>query len=589
MDNSKQPISEIIKGIKQETLGITSSPSTNLEIMLDIVEESKTGRAVGQMVFVLQEEDGRDILSLGQIVEVTTKNRWHEDLSFKGVIKRHRKLPNLSGHADNRLAKLSVQSSFDCNDDRPISHILGISPSTGLVASKMTNDVMSELVTHYGQSLSYIGRVYGTDINIPMWFKHFDRDDADQGAGIEYLGAGDTYHIGVFGKTGSGKTVTSAFMLLAYAKNKANMNILVLDPQSQFTHDKELLPDGVKLCEKIEAVGMRYSSYNLVNDIALPKDDFILFGRLLMSNGFVQKAFGPFYQDEKEENMRDCIVSYLEGRGNQPRFSIAEESSKLLEEMIAAFSKEGADNKYVKRVYGTKGTRERLAEKIEEVGSRLNLYQGKWNEILSLFSEDREITVDALVEKVVSTKKGHFIVLDMGPRKGELENENMQALFLDVIERKIVEQGSELYSNGKRANCLIVMDEAHRYVDRKSADPTVRDLSGRIIDAVRTTRKYGIGHMFITQSLESLDDEIIKQMRIFAFGHGLTTGSELRKVGEIINNPAALGLYKSFIDPGNRKQFPFMFFGPMSPLSATGAPLFTEIYTNFEGYEKNNF
>ncbi|MFC2021505.1 ATP-binding protein, partial [Chloroflexota bacterium] len=102
-----------------------------------------------------------------------------------------------------------------------------------------------------------------------------------------------------------------------------------------------------------------------------------------------------------------------------------------------------------------------------------------------------------------------------------------------------------------------------------------------IIDAVRTTRKYGIGYMFITQTIESLDAEILRQMRIFAFGYGLTSGGELRRVSEIVNNPSAIQLYRSFIDPSSNRRFPFMFFGPISPLSFTGSPLFLEAYTEF--------
>ena len=586
--DSEHSITKIIEGFEKSTLGMTSSPSTNLEIALDIIQESATSRAVGQMVFVFQEEDGREVLLLGQIVEVTTKNRWHEDMAFKGVIKRHKRLPNLSGSADNRLAMLSVQSSFDFQNDEPVSHILGVSPSTGLDAYKMTNEVMQKLVAHHGLAITYIGKVYGTDVHLPMWFKHFDKDEADNELGIPGLGAGDTYHVGVFGKTGSGKTVTAAFMLLAYAKNKANINILVLDPQSQFTHDRELLPDEVNFQEEIKKTGMEYKKFNLVNDVALRPDDLHLLGRLLMSNKFFEETFGPFYSPGKEEDMRDCIIDYLEGRSNEPRFSIASPKGDLLSEMLKAFSKEGEQNKYVKRVYGSKTTQQRLAGKIETVIASIDRYRERWDEVLELFDEEKEITIDALVEEIVSDIKGKFIVLDMGPRQGELENENMQAVFLNVIERRIAYRGSILYSKGKRANCLIVMDEAHRYVDRKSADKMVSGVSNQIIDSVRTTRKYGIGHMFITQSLESLDDEIVKQMRLFAFGHGLTTGGELRKVGEIINNPAALGLYKSFIDPGNRKQYPFMFFGPMSPLSATGAPVFVEIYTRFQDYKTQN-
>jgi hypothetical protein len=84
--------------------------------------------------------------------------------------------------------------------------------------------------------------------------------------------------------------------------------------------------------------------------------------------------------------------------------------------------------------------------------------------------------------------------------------------------------------------------------------------------------------MFITQTIESLDEEILKQMRIFAFGYGLTSGSEIRRIRDYINNDSAIQLYRSFIDPSSNHKYPFMFFGPVSPLSFTGSPLFVEMY-----------
>ena len=129
------------------------------------------------------------------------------------------------------------------------------------------------------------------------------------------------------------------------------------------------------------------------------------------------------------------------------------------------------------------------------------------------------------------------------------------------------------------------MDEAHRFISKDSSDERIKKLTKDIIGSVRTTRKYGIGYMFITQTIESLDDEIIRQMRIFGFGYGLTSGPELKKVSEVVNNPAALQLYKSFIDPSSNGKFPFMFFGPISPLSFTGSPLFIEVYKDFNNFK----
>ncbi len=106
------------------------------------------------------------------------------------------------------------------------------------------------------------------------------------------------------------------------------------------------------------------------------------------------------------------------------------------------------------------------------------------------------------------------------------------------------------------------------------------ELTKEIVDSVRTTRKYGIGYMFITQTIESLDKEILQQIRIFAFGYGLTIGSEIRTIENLVSNESATKLYRSFVDPSSSHKYPFMFFGSVSPLSFTGAPLFIEVYTD---------
>ncbi len=74
-------------------------------------------------------------------------------------------------------------------------------------------------------------------------------------------------------------------------------------------------------------------------------------------------------------------------------------------------------------------------------------------------------------------------------------------------------------------------------------------------------------------------------MRIFGFGYGLTSGQELRRISDIVNNESAIQLYRSFIDPSSNNKFPFMFFGPISPLSFTGSPLFIGVYTDFSKFK----
>lgn len=585
-------IIEVIKTQSGVAVGITSSPSTTLDITIDIKEESKQERALGQMVYVVLEEDGNNILVIGQVISIETKNRWHEDPSFKGVIKRHGRLPHLSGTADNRIATISVQACYTLGNPSPEGYILGTSPSTGEKVNKMSNEVMTAIMKPHEKHITYMGKVYGTDVDLPFWFKHFGKTVP----GSNELGAGDAFHLGVFGKTGSGKSVTSAFMLLGYAKNKENLSILVLDPQGQFYLDQELLPQGKKLETEIKKCGMHYEKYKILSDICLPGDRYELFGELLANNGFIKDAFRPMYTEDKIDATKEAIIRYLIGRSNKPSFNLnaVTDRKALLKDMLTRFvtkkdeKEEKEFTKYVIDIFGTKETRTRLHRRIENVLQNFDNEQSifdKWNAALELFSGKKstgeiKLSVEKVVNKIVN-EKGNFVIFDLSPKRGEIENENLQALFVKIIESKIVDAGAGFYAQGKKANCLIVMDEAHRFIAKDSVDERVKELTSAIVGSVRTTRKYGIGYMFITQTIESLDEEILRQMRIFGFGYGLTSGQELRKVNEIVNNNSALQLYKSFIDPSSNHKFPFMFFGPISPLSFTGSPLFLEVYTDY--------
>ena len=601
MANPKAEKTHVLKVIgnrKDNALGVTSSPSTTIEIVIDIKEESKLERALGQMVYVVVKEDGNNILVIGQIVSVRTENRWHEDPSFKGVIKRHGKLPHLSGTADNRIASISVQACYNLGPDTgetdPAGYILGTSPSTGERVEKMSNEVMQELMKNHEGDLTYIGKVYGTNVDLPFWFKHFDKDDEKNAE----KGAGDAYHIGVFGKTGSGKTVTASMMLLGYAKNKHNLSILVLDPQSQFFNDKDLLPNGGSLKAEVEKIGMQYERLSILKDVYLPGDETHLFGDLLLSNGFIKKLF-PFIQTEdKLEAARDALVEHLSGN---PTFNLnnVPDYAELLAKTIKSFSGEDESStraaekefsKFIKRVYSQPMYRERMKERLEILsGSISKDVASTWNVVCALFAKKNSAgklkqSVDDIVKKTVD-KNGNFIILDLSAGHEFTSDESLEALFVNVIERKIKSLGVKYYTDGKKANCLIVMDEAHRFISYESSDPRITSLTNEIVDSVRTTRKYGIGYMFITQTIESLDKEILRQIRIYGFGYGLTSGPELRKVSEIVNNDSAVELYRSFIDPSNNKKFPFMFFGPVSPLSFTGSPLFVEVYGDMSQFK----
>lgn len=592
MGSSQKIIDYLNQHATELSLGSTGSPSTTIEITIDIREEYKLRRTLGQMVYVRLTEDGQNIIVIGQIVSIETRNRWHEDPAFKGVIKRYGTLPHLSEVADSRVATISVQAAYNLGSLDPEGYILGNSPSTGAGVELMNNTMMDLLMDVYSHNVTYLGHFYNTDVHAPFWFKHFGKDDAENGE----AGAGDAYHIGVFGKTGSGKSNTAASMLLGYAKNSHNMNILILDPQAQFYKDHELLPgEGRSFSEEVQKRGMKFKRLHILHDIHLPGDMFELFGDLLVGTQFIQLAFGKFYQEEKVEEAKSEIVSYLASRAKDPSFSLETiNPEQLLRQMVKNFaektksdSKNGDPewSKFVYNVYGTRVTRDRLQERVDVLYENIDL-QGevyaRWSRAINYFQRfndgRKKLSVESLVRAMVRDK-GYMVVLNLLDEEPTNLAENIQAVFINEIERRIVEEGAKLYGK-ERANCLIVLDEAHRFISLENTDPHIHELTREIIASVRTTRKYGIGYMFITQTIESLDSEILKQMRIFAFGYGLTTAQESRKVADIINNPAAMHLYQSFIDPSSNRKYPFMFYGPISPLSFTGSPLFVNMYTS---------
>ena len=211
-------------------------------------------------------------------------------------------------------------------------------------------------------------------------------------------------------------------------------------------------------------------------------------------------------------------------------------------------------SKYVKRVYAKGQWRENLISRIESLKDQIakdtidKEVIERWEKVLNLF---KQAGPKKSLEEIVSTvvdQKGNVLVLNIsGKSSVSMRSENLQALFIKVIQNKIVEKGRVLYEKGENANCMIVLDEAHRFISHQSADPQIKALTDEIIDAVRTVRKLGMGYMFITQTLESLDDEIRKQMRIFAFGYGLTSWSEFSKIKDIINDDAAIKFYPNQI------------------------------------------
>jgi hypothetical protein len=179
---------------------------------------------------------------------------------------------------------------------------------------------------------------------------------------------------------------------------------------------------------------------------------------------------------------------------------------------------------------------------------------------------------------------------------GLLWNDTIQSLVIKRLLEGVTLTAERLYQDGNSLNALVVMDEAHRLVPRElpNDNDAARGVRSVLIDAARTTRKYGLGWLFISQTLYSLHPEILQQLRIFFFGFGLALGQEFDSLRQLVGpSGTALDLYRLFRDPHSSfdttsRQYSFMTIGPVSPLSFAGSPLFLNAFNTLEAFTEAN-
>jgi hypothetical protein len=582
-------LSVLLDEMRAIPIGVVGSPSDTTEITIDILESAQATRLRGQMIYLVLPHDGCRIAVIGQISRVETQNRWHQDMAFRGIIKRQGALPHLSERADVRTATLTVQAAFTIDvdaagDEFCAEDMLGTSPSTGAKVYSVRDEVLTALLDKHRGELVYLGSVFGTPVRMPFTLRHFGK-----GAG----GAGEAYHIGVFGKTGSGKSGLAAYLLLAYGRHK-QMGLLFIDPQGQFSSDRDL-PFPLHLA--LRRAGREVRTFRLATQVRL-REDAGQFTELLRKANFY-RYLGIRHAESQEiavEVLYGCVRKAL----TEAKAKIDAAPTTLLRSTLTLLVE---DAKALERIYTGKERREQLAERLRSLlADRDDFAEAErvWQTALDLFqkvdSKGNERTpLWQVVASVINAGENDtqpIVFLDIsGEGTAFKDDEEIKALLLKEIATALDVEGGKAFQQGRRLNCLVALDEAHRYVrayTRGDDTSEMAQLTKKFVDAVRTTRKYGLGYMFITQTLASLHREIIGQLRLNAFGFGLTMGSELAQLEEIVGDPEALSLYKSFVDPQSRREFPFMFTGPASPLSFTGMPLFVQMFTRFADFEAAN-
>src|SRR5919107_6452379 len=223
MDADKDIDSDLNNG---EIAGTVSSPSSNLELTIDIFEDAITKKLIGELVVFRYLQDGMPHYSIAQVIEIELKNVLLEDPTIKSIARKRGSVNAISNIQDIHIGKILCGSVFGQGEGKNSfeQSLLGAVPPTGTTVYRVEDSLLNMLLKEQRENLFYLGHSYGSKTKLPMWFKHF-------GHGIN--GAGEAYHLGIFGITGSGKSTLAKMIMMSYAKHP-EMGMLVLDPVGEF-------------------------------------------------------------------------------------------------------------------------------------------------------------------------------------------------------------------------------------------------------------------------------------------------------------------------------------------------------------------
>jgi hypothetical protein len=567
-----------------ERIGTIGSPSSTSELSLDILGTAVGKKLVGELAFFSFIQDGKKHYALGQITEIQLRNIWLEDPTMRSLARQKGQISQVSGQQDTHLGQMTVSAVFSDEGNRFEPSILGTVPATGTYINLATEEIINILLKRYRDEIFYLGCVYGSKPKLPLWFKHF-------GSGPH--GAGEAYHIGIFGKTGSGKSVLAKMIMLAYARYP-QMAVFIIDPQGEFAKDISgqvgLQGFSLDLAGILRCLGKNVI-VKRIKDLVLDRWD--LFSEILYESQFFERLSIP-----KGENRRTACEILVEK---------LEKANIRLKDLntIDAFNKCWEilhDQNVQRQIYKSDQSRARFVSMLQEA-SREEFFNDYWKPVAELFSENRNgaVSINQLIYQTfdINLNNRPVVIIDLSKEMagGLFWNDTIQALVIKRLLDGLTYLAEDAYKKNKFLNTLVILDEAHRLAPREKYENDKQE-SVRIslIDAVRTTRKYGLGWMFISQTLSSLHKEIINQLRILFFGFGLALGTEFIALKEIIGGDLnALKLYQTFRDPHSSfdpsaRQYSFMTVGPVSPLSFAGSPLFfTAFNTPEEFLRANNF
>lgn len=560
-------------------IAVTGSPNTVTELAIDVLEDYINTPLLGALVNLpikVKTPSGiNDVLVIGQVSELKTENRWHEDPSLKNYIKRKGTLPNLTEVGDITNGKLQIIGAYIKDGNSYKKTRMSVPPGSGQPLSIADKNTIVSIMDSEKNHIAYLGKFYGTaDVPAPVYVRHF--------GDFKLGGTGEAYMGGFFGPSGSGKSVVAATMNALWAKNP-EMGMLILDPQSefssnQFSQGQKFQFDFHKMLQTTTQ-GKFDPANDLVSVDEIQLDGTTLFTTLLKERNFFKTlGLGASKIPDACEHVEGELDSIISSTKN---WSLGMKLDELEQKHPTTY--DDLKQAVIQACVLSYATQSRDTKRAEFTASWDNTAHSAlvsiWNTVADLFSpvqpsgKNKQDLV-TLVSDIMHM--GRKVILDLDPSHLNLRDD-FKLLIMQFVFKKISAAAHKSYKSSTKANCLIVMDEAGRFIPQTPEDNIKKEMSSYITAKVRELRKFRVGFQFITQNITEIQKDIFRNLHYRVYGVGLAVGADADHI-QAREGKEAFAMYNSLPDPRLSGTFSYMVCGAILSLGTTGKPMYIEGY-----------
>ena len=373
------------------------------------------------------------------------------------------------------------------------------------------------------------------------------------------------------------------------------MGILILDPQSEFT--KNALARGSSFDFDFHEIleqtsGGRFDRRrDCIKLDQLQLEGSEMFVQVLVEKGFFrllglsgQKAAEAidyvtrFLEDLKSRKLWNTSMDWnainnlrvtISGQSDGQTTSQQQWQSQL--SFADLFTSEAANAYAV-------SSRASYAKKFRDAWHKQSHLERLWQETVELFSAQgsqgqARLRLGRVLEDAVL--HGHIRILDLNPETIDM-SEGFKLYLIDFVFKKLRQLSHIYYRLNQTGNCLIVIDEAGRYIAQDTGnDVMLREVCKKLVFSVKEMRKMRCGFLFITQTTTEIQKDILRNLHFRIYGVGLGIGADVDNIRSL-EGDNAFEIYRTLPDPRLSGKFSFMVAGRLLALGSSGRPMVIE-------------